>query len=61
MPFNATVDIFINFSYVQVRFLNRQGFLCYRVKIIYKDDKNVVNCQPYNIVRGHKEEEITES
>jgi len=36
MSYKATIDIFINFSYIQVRFLNRQGYLRYRTKIYMK-------------------------
>lgn len=36
MSFKATVDMFVNFSYIQVRFLNRQGYLRYRIKIYMK-------------------------
>lgn len=40
MSFKATVDMFVNFSYIQVRFLNRQGFLRYRMKIYMKYEGN---------------------
>lgn len=52
MSFKATIDMFVNFSYIQVRFLNRQGFLRYRMKIYMKYDNKEALCHPYNIVRG---------
>lgn len=36
MSFKATVDMFINLSYIQVRFLNRQGYLRFRMKLYMK-------------------------
>ena len=52
MSFKATIDMFVNFSYIQVRFLNRQGYLRYRMKIYMKYEGKQTPCHPYNIVKG---------
>lgn len=52
MSLRATVDMIINFSSMQVRFLHRQGFLRYRAQIYMKYRGRVEPCQPYNIVKA---------
>ena len=52
MSFKANIDIFVNFSFVRVRFLNRQGYLRYRMKIFYLLNGKEGECHPYNIVKG---------
>ena len=52
MSFKANIDIFVNFSYVRVRFLNRQGYLRFRLKIFSIIDGHEGECHPYNIVKG---------
>ena len=52
MSFKASIDIFVNLSYVRVRFLNRQGYIRYRMKIFYTNEGGEGECHPYNIVKG---------
>lgn len=35
MAYKATIDIAVNFSYLKVRLLNRQGYIRYRMKIYW--------------------------
>lgn len=52
MSFKATIDMMINFSYIQVRFLNRQGYLRYRTRVYIRLENKDYFCHPYNIVKG---------
>lgn len=52
MSFKATLDMFVNFSYIHVRFLNHQGYIRYRIKIYMKLEGESAPCHPYNIVKG---------
>ena len=52
MVFKATIDIAVNFSYIRVRQLNRQGYIQYRMKIYYMKDDVEEKCHPYNILKG---------
>lgn len=52
MAYKATIDIAVNFSYLKVRLLNRQGFIRYRMRIYWLNDEEKFPFHPYRIIKS---------